>query len=200
MMHYFLEEVKEKFFNDEWYGPYDLIEFLINTELWGWNRKGFIADVNKVLEEERSPYRIIGNIVAPLISKEEIKEIERVLKANDKYNPVKINLKNALKQFSKRPDPDYANSIKESISAVEALARISLNNSKGSLGDLTNQLNIHPVLKESIKKLYGWTSDESGVRHSEKESPSLSANEEEARFMLVICSAFINYIISKSED
>ena len=64
------------------------------------------------------------------------------------------------------------------------------------MGDLAKYLDIHPAFQMAIKKLYGWTSDESGVRHAEN-GKILTVNEEEARYMLIQCSALVNYIISK---
>ncbi|MBI4801053.1 MAG: hypothetical protein HY796_00870 [Elusimicrobia bacterium] len=91
-------------------------------------------------------------------------------------------MEKALKHFSDRKKPDFANSIKESISSLESLAQILLG-TKWTLGGLTKKLKIHPCFCEGLNKLYGWTSDAGGIRHgkSGKEpEPSL----EEARFML----------------
>ncbi len=195
-MRYFLDQIKNKFFSIEWYEVYEFIEFIINR--FHPDEK-FILSLNKIFEEEKAPYRIVGDFIAPLTSEIEIKEIKRVFEAPDKYQPARAHIIKALESFSKRPQPDFKNSIKESIHSVEALARIVLTNPNATLGDLANKLPIHPVFREGLKKLYGWTSDEGGIRHSEKQFPPLSANEEEARFMLVLASAFVNYIISKYE-
>ena len=47
-----------------------------------------------------------------------------------------------------------------------------------------------------VDKLYGYTSDEDGVRHGIFDAPEIGFNE--AKFMLVACSALINFLISKS--
>lgn len=46
------------------------------------------------------------------------------------------------------------------------------------------------------KKRYGWTSDTPGIRHALMTEPDLHV--EDAKFMLVACSAFINYVIAKA--
>jgi len=182
-----------KFYELEWYKVYDFIEFILNR----FNPNTiFRASLNKIFREERTSYRLIGNLVMPLTSEIEIKEIEQALKISDKYQPVKDQLEKALALYSKKPEPDSLNSIKESISGLEALARIVLNNPKSTLGDLANKLPIHRAFREALKKIYGWTSDEGGIRHAETGEKIISA-EEEARFMLVLSSAFVNYIISK---
>jgi len=115
-----------------------------------------------------------------------------------KYAAVSGHIKKALELYRKRPTADYENSIKESISAVEALARIILKKPSATLGHLADQLNIHPAFRDAIKKLYGWTSDEGGIRHSDN-NKKLNVDEKEARYMLVQCSALVNYIIFQYE-
>ena len=59
-----------------------------------------------------------------------------------------------------------------------------------------NQFIIHPAFEQALLKLYGYTSDAKGIRHA------LSENDDkifysEAKFMLVSCSAFINFLMTK---
>ena len=61
---------------------------------------------------------------------------------------------------------------------------------------LEKSINIHPTLKSAFNKLYGWTSDADGIRHAMTDVPNLQA--EDARFMMVICSAFVNYLVEKA--
>ena len=53
-------------------------------------------------------------------------------------------------------------------------------------------------MKEAFIKLYHYTSGADGIRHAIGllEEPNLSF--EDAKFMLVSCSTFINYLISKA--
>ena len=53
-------------------------------------------------------------------------------------------------------------------------------------------------LVEAFRKLYGYTSDEKGIRHSLLEETA-SVAEEDARFMIVACSAFLNLLIVKAD-
>jgi hypothetical protein len=72
-------------------------------------------------------------------------------------------------------------------------------NPKATLGQALKQIekdnNIHPALKSSFSSLYGYTSDADGIRHALLEDDNL--NQEDAKFMLVACSAFINYLKQK---
>ena len=56
---------------------------------------------------------------------------------------------------------------------------------------------LHPSFKVAISKLYGYTSDEGGIRHCIIEEDS-NVGFAEAKFMLVACSAFVNMLIDSS--
>ena len=79
--------------------------------------------------------------------------------------------------FPIRECPDYRNSIKESISAVESLVATVVGE-KGTLGQLIKKLedeiSLHPALRTAFGSLYGYTSDEGGIRHAILESKDLS--------------------------
>jgi hypothetical protein len=92
----------------------------------------------------------------------------------------------------------YRNSIKESVSAVESLVGIALGK-QGTLGQLIKKLkqeiDFHPALEAAFSSLYGYTSDADGIRHAILESKALSF--EDAKFFLVVCSAFVNFVTAK---
>lgn len=193
-----IDIIKKWFFDAEWFEVFDFVEFLFEYYLGREKINELIPSINKVLTDERSAYRIVDGIVTPLIDEEEIKEIEKALKQPDKFEPVRHHLKKSLEKLSERKNPDYANSIKESISAVGSLVQI-IQCEKGTLGKLIKNLNIHPALKKGFSNLYGWTSDEGGIRHpiyGNQLEPELA----EARYMLVTVSAFTNYVISKYSE
>jgi len=200
-----VSHIMEKLFNQKWYRIYDFLEFLMEEleEMGELTLRDWVAKkANKIFEEENIECRVINYFVVPMMEKEEIEEIEQALRIKDKYEDVKTHIKKAIEYYTKRPNPDYKNSIKESISAVETLAKIVTDNPSSSLSDLAKDLPIHPAFREGLKKIYSWTSDEGGIRHGEKgkEYPYLESGEDEARFMLVLASAFVNYIISKHEN
>ncbi|MBE8966981.1 hypothetical protein IQ277_12215 [Nostocales cyanobacterium LEGE 12452] len=91
------------------------------------------------------------------------------------------------------------NSIKESVSAVESLAKAITRKPKATLADALKVLevfhNLHPTLKKSFLTLYGYTSDEGGIRHAMLTEPDLTIAD--AKFFLLSCTSFINYLKSK---
>lgn len=195
-----IDYIKNWYFNATWYQKYDLLEFIvqIDVELVGID---FSEACNATLKKEQAGYRFINFSIVQITDKEEIIEIENALINNEKWDTVSAHLNTALNFLSERKEPNYRNSIKESISAVEAAAIIITENPKATLGDTLKKLeqekSIHGALKAAFSKLYGYTSDSGGIRHALIEGDS-SVEFEEARFMLVTCSAFINYLKIKS--
>jgi hypothetical protein len=187
--------LRKWFFNAKWFEVYDLLDFLANYGI-----SNFIETGNIFLEREVSAYRFVGSQLTKITTDEEIKEIEQVLKNDDKYLNVKIHISKALEHLSDRKNPDYRNSIKESISAVEALCIIITGDQKATLGTalkiIETKHNLHSSLKRAFSSFYGYTSDASGIRHAFTEDTT-TISFDDAKFFLVSCSAFVNYLISK---
>ena len=97
--------------------------------------------------------------------------------------------------LAQRPQPDYRNSIKESISAVEATARLVTGDPKLTLSKALNELEkhvpIHPALKAACGNLYGYASDEQGVRHGAAQHAATGLGE--AKLMLVAGTSSLVY-------
>ncbi len=191
---------KIKFFNElAWYEIYDLIEFLAELDKVTW-KTNFSKECNSVLKRELSGYRLINNKIVQTTSEEEIDSIETAIKDSTGMTSVTTHLQSALELLSNRENPDYRNSIKESISAVEAFCCNITGTPNASLGAalkvIERNYNLHKALKNAFSSLYGYTSDSGGIRHSLIED-DVSVTFDEAKFMLVSCSTFINYLKAK---
>ena len=195
---YFKETIREIFYEVEWYEIYNLLEFIAQNLFDEKLIERFITLCNSILKIEKSGWRFVGNIITRITSREEILEIEEVLNNEELFRPVSIHIKTALDLFANKISPDYRNSIKESISAVEAMCQI-VTGTKATLGQALKKIEentqLHPALKEGFNKLYGYSSNSDGIRHALMDVPNLRF--EDAKFMLVTCSAFINYLKEK---
>ncbi|WPL43546.1 AbiJ-NTD4 domain-containing protein [Priestia megaterium] len=196
----------KKYFQDfflkaEWYLLYDFIEFLGSMELE--ESEEFKDSCNQILEREMSAYRFVGDYITPIIDEVEINEIETAITQKTKTKYAADHLSNALDLLSDRSNPDYRNSIKEAISAVESICKLIVGDSKTTLGRAINKIEsetgiiLHADLKEGLKKLYHYTSDSAGIRHAIKDDSTVDF--EDAKYMLVTCSAFVNYLVAKAE-
>lgn len=188
---------KDKFFKLQWYEIYNLIEFICEMD-GDYFHLNFQQGCNEVLKIENSGYRIVNNSILQTTNEEELNEIEQALTIPE--DNIKTHFKSALNLLTNRENPDYRNSIKESISSVEALCCKIVNNNKATLGDalkiIEKKHNLHGSLKKAFSSLYGYTSDAGGIRHSLLDD-DVEISYDDAKFMLVSCSAFTNYLQAK---
>ena len=193
----FAEFVRGWFFQCDWYEVYDFIEALL-AELRGRPSESLVSLANSFLEAELSAYRIIDGRIAEITSELEIKSIEEGISSTDFLPHVQTHLREALGKLTNRNDPDFRNSIKESISAVEAMCRAITGQEKATLGLAIKRLkdagvSLHPSLEQGWLKLYGYTSDKGGIRHALTDEAQVGFPE--AKYMLVTCTAFTNYLL-----
>ena len=212
--------LRDVFFEGPWHQAYEIIEQIYQDEdlisaVFSINHhygrltynerdrfEKLKSDLNTVLERELSGYRFISDKLIPITSPVEVAAIERAVIALgvEEHLGAREHLETALEFLGKKPMPDYRNSIKESISSIEAIvnriAGTNGNGVSGALDRISEKFPMHRALKASFKSLYGYTSDENGIRHSILEESSIGY--EEAAFMLVACSAFASFLLAKS--
>lgn len=192
----------------EWYLKFDMIEFAIRVLRHGQGQDSqvkqivdtFVQLINSTFKRLNYAYRIVDDHIVEISDDEEIKTIEQALVQT---SAVKTHLSSALKLLSDRTVPDYRNSIKESISAVEALCREITG--ENTLGEALKKLEkkgitIQSFLKSGFEKLYVYTNDsKTGIRHALMDDTGVPTFDE-AKFMLVACGAFVNYIQGKRSN
>lgn len=200
--------IKAQFFKAQWYEVLDVVEFIPrNYDLEEYNggndnerNTRFYELCNHHFERCLSAYHFVNGQITEITSKEEIESIEDLLNNASVVSSARIHLKRSLELFSDRNKPDYRNSIKESISAVESCCKTISQDNKATLGKalavIEKKHGIHGSLKSAFTALYGYTSDAEGIRHALLEESELK--QEDARFMLVACSSFINYLTVKN--
>lgn len=103
--------------------------------------------------------------------------------------------------LSDKENPNYRNSIKESISAVEAICKNLTGNKRATLNTALKKLDengivLHGAFQKSISELYGYTSDAGGIRHCLMND--YDADFADAKYMLMVCSAFCSFLLEKS--
>lgn len=218
------DKVKKRFLNQtddsNWYDAYDIITYFFELiihmneyqflEYYGrapFNTKNSFLEnvekqINQVLEGEKSGYRMVKYRLVAITGEEEIQSIKDSL--SNPFGAVSTHMQKALELYSDRDNPDYVNSIKESISAVESMCCV-ITGAKGKQATLgqtikkleENGVTIHPSQQKAFSELYGFTNDAGGIRHGKKEYTNILS--EDALYMLVTCSAFINYLKVKYE-
>ncbi len=206
--------VRHIFFEEGWVEVYDLVEFLAdqinNIKNQGRDIRNydnykslFLCELNTILETELSGYRFIQGVLSPITDPVEISEIDNAAThfSGESLSAPSQHICTALELLGKKPTPDYRNSIKESISAVESVVSRMAGSDAGGVGKVLEQVSakveVHSTLKTAFKQLYSYASDEDGVRHAILDQPTVGYDE--AKFMLVACSAFVNFLICKAD-
>ncbi|KBZ59343.1 hypothetical protein K875_04903 [Mycobacterium [tuberculosis] TKK-01-0051] len=187
--------VRQTIIEGQWYEVYDLLEF-IASETPG--HSGALLNIlNAILEVNRAGYRIVAGQVVEITDETELESIRNAA-AQPAGSPVRQHIEKAVQLFADRDNPQYANSIKESISAVEAAARDISGKPSAVLGSALDEIAkqvapVHPALLKGWKAIYGFTSDSGGIRHADTQG-SIPATQELAQYFLVTCSAMVNLL------
>lgn len=189
-----IDFIRGQFYSRAWYEVYNFIEFIVEMEV----DEKLVQNLNFVLERELAGYRIISGQVAQITDNMEKEAVENALKPGH-FEGSRIHLQKALEHLANRAKPDYRNSIKESISAVESIACELSGKKDATLGEALKTLEregkLHRALKSGFSSIYGYTSDADGIRHAIMTESNIDADD--AKYFLVSCAAFINYLKSK---
>ena len=191
-------QLREHFLTTTWNGVYDFVEFAPNhfPDDYHHSNAGFLEACNQVLQRELSGWRFSGTTLVKITSEEELSAIDEARELPPSMKVVGEHLAQALQLMSDKKKPDYRNSIKEAVSAVEGFCSLLARQDKADLDAalrvLEKRIKLHGALKKAFNSLYGYTSDANGIRHALLDEANLTFDE--AKFMLVSCSAFINYL------
>lgn len=173
------KEIRNRFYSWNYLELYDFIDFIVRANNIPLEIERFVNVCNYVLKRELSGYRFVNLELAPITDEVQIAGIEDAINksSENSFIGVNLHLKNALNKLSDRQNPDYRNSIKESISAVESICQQITGEKNAELGKaikiLKKKLPIHGALEQGFIKLYGYTSDGDGIRHAMMEEDNL---------------------------
>ena len=198
---------QHKLFNPLTYVDCDELEWYEKIDVFEWTFKYLfqhlaveyiqplrecINSLNHQLESLHFAYRVVDGLFIEVTSAYEISTIEEALVAP--IDNAKTHLQQAIRLISpSQIAPDYRNSIKESISAVEAYCRYLTHES--TLDRAIPKLQLHPQIRQSIFDLYCYTNDKkSGARHAWMDQTNPPTHDE-AIFLLVSACSFINYLV-----
>ncbi len=204
----FRDFIRNHIENGVWHKVYEFFEFIFHNiqERDNFNYlyeyEGFEEYVNNKLKDYNSAYTLTGNKFIPVTNQAEVDEIKETQYLAKEYglSGIQEHLNASLDLISRKPLPDLRNSIKESISMVEVISRI-IEPKENTLGKALNKLDknekINANLKAGFEKLYVYTNDKNGIRHALMHEESIEI--EDAKFFLISCSAFTNYLIEKAK-
>lgn len=100
-------------------------------------------------------------------------------------------IEEAIRDISRRPDPDITGAVSHSMAAVECVAQDVLG-SKQTLGQIVGGLNLPKPLDEAVSKLYGFASQH-GRHVSEQSRPT----PEDAELLVQVSCAICTYLTKR---
>ena len=188
---------------------YDLVLTLVEFIL---RHNGCLPHLQKNLEDafkEVSLAYAIQTIkglptIIPCFSEESSTATQKAIETIEQNGPAgaKTHLHDAAKAINEKR---YADAVRESIHAVESVARTIDPNAGKALGPALTSLEEagvlnHPSLREGFKKLYGYTSDKQGIRHALLEEGAADVDLDDAVFMFGACASFAAYLVNRHKQ
>jgi hypothetical protein len=155
--------------------------------------------INRELATAGAAYHVVdGDTIAPIGSEVERETIMRTFVdlAASEFNGARAHLRKAAEELTAGR---YADSVRESIHAVESVARLlePTGDFSKALSKLEKSAKIHGAMRAGFGSLYGYTSDEKGIRHPLLDDVAARVDEADALFMIGACAAFVSYLINK---
>lgn len=149
----------------------------------------------------RAAYRIIDNShIAAIGNEEQAEAFARAIADAEAKNATAAR-KQLISAGVALRNGDWAGSVRESIHAVEAVA-VQLAPGTDTLGAALKVLeqrgHMHGSLKAAFGSLYGYSSDQEGVRHALVFDDEAQVDETDALFMLGACASFVSYVLARA--
>lgn len=177
---------------------FDLIEFLIRhpkceTTLYD--------DFSQAFVSARAAYRIIDRHIVAIGTEQQGAAFVMAIAATEAIGADAAR-KHLIEAATCLRSGDWSGSVRESIHAVEALA-LQLSPETTGLGPALTAMerrgHLHGGLRAAFSSLYGYTSDEKGVRHALVFRSQAQVDEADALFMLGACASFVSYMIARMQ-
>jgi hypothetical protein len=196
-------EVRGHLESCEWYEVYDLIE-AIHDSLGrskddGTRPEHFEREINKYFWKRGIGWQLKNGVVEVRGSEsfESIVAKAREVLAESGRETAQREIHEALKDMSRRPEPDRTGALQHAFAAVECVARDISGESKLTLGQVLKKCPglIPKPLDMAIEKMWGFASDQ-GRHLLEGKDPG----EAEVEFAVVVAAAIATYLVRKNEE
>ena len=178
--------------DNEHYRIYELVETVCGGPEAS-RRRDFVRDINAMLAENLSVYRLAKCRLERTMSDLENDSVKKAAGLSAKSGK---HVEKALKHMGPT-SPDYEASISESVKMVEHTAQKLGGTGRGLnslVRDVSKRLGLHPVMQGQFAQMYGFANRT--ARHSEA-GEEYTPDSDDAMVMLVWCAAMANYLVDK---
>lgn len=191
-----LETVKEIIYSEN---HVNVLEFVQAFLRHGYVSDKFRKNIDDIFKKSYVGYRLLeGNTVIPYVNDDELSGLSkniRMIEETDK-DYLKFHLRSSADFMNKGL---WSSSVRESISAVESVIKAEYPGREFSeaMTQFQRETGIHGALKKAMIQMYGYASDEQGIRHAlfDKDAPNVDSSD--AVYMYSVCISFISYVIRK---
>ena len=195
-------EVQELMYSCEWYKVYDIIEalhasFARNDENSGMQDASLFADaINGFFVEEGIGWQLVdGQIITRGTEAFEavVREAGDALQSSQRPTAAS-HLHEALKDLSRRPEPDLAGAVYHAMGSLECVARDVAGDPKATLGEVLkrNPGLLPKPLDTALSQVWGYASNE--ARHVEE---GREPGRDEAELVVGLAAAVSTYLTRK---
>lgn len=174
---------------------YDLLQFLLSDS--DFRRDKQLAEA---LEITQAAYRVVDGLIVPAVSEAETEVIKTASRdiSDRSASGAESHFRKAAERLT---SGDWPGAVHESVSAVESAARFVSHDERAVLSDIVKKMAKddrirHGCLRDVILKIYGYASDERGVRHSQGSLASQNVSEREALYLFGLCASTVSYLLS----
>jgi hypothetical protein len=177
---------------------FNMVEFVLHHENCSVELK---KDIRDAFVTARAAYRVFDNqYIAAIGTEEQAAAFERAVTEAEARNATAARM-HLIKAGVALRNSEWADSVRESIHAVEAMAVRLAPNTKdlqGAIRVLEVNGHLHGSLKKAFDLLYAYSSNEEGIRHANILSDKAQVDEADALFMQGACASFVSYLLARS--
>ena len=182
-----------------WYRVYDIIEAIVEAMRnapYSYEADRFESELNDYFLENGIGWKLAEGKIevrGDEIFEQSIHRAQEQLQSTG-FVTAGSELREAIRDLSRRPSPDVTGAIQHSMAALECVARAVCGNDKATLGEILKQFRgiIPRPLDEVVSKLWGFASE--NARHvSEGREPSFA----EAELLVSVVAAAATYLAKK---
>lgn len=183
--------------NCEWFKVYDICESIAQKGLYPFGGESpFEKELNKFFVEEGIGWKSEGGLIVTR-GEEDFEKVMSVAQnrlQETKRMTAKSELEEAIKDLSRRPEPDITGAIHHSMAALECVAKVITQEPSKTLGKITNKLNLPKPIDDVVEKIWGFASNQ-GRHITEGKKPDFA----EAEFTVHLSAALISYLCEKNK-
>lgn len=190
-------EVQDLILGCDWYRVYDITEaiyqFLLHREPEKADK--FENEINEYFREAGIGWQLVSGEIqsrGPEAFESSVRTAGETLTTS--YPTVSNEIHEALRDLSRRPEPDVTGAIQHAMAALECISRDVCGDSRATLGDIVKRYpNILPKpLDEAVSKVWGYSS-EMGRHLREGRTPE----RDEAELVVGMAATIATYLANK---